>query len=180
MVGREVIALFTPAAVTQFLRHLHYPLALRRSAAARVICSERRPIEAGEPLRNDDLVFVQGVAHSCLAQIESEPQTLRGAASRMRQAAILTRYEVKGEPRERITAELSISARQFYRERARGLQTFAALLADRVLAGVSGSRRARGVAVLAGTGADHSFERLGEVALVRKARRDRDLAQRQR
>lgn len=59
---------------------------------------------------------------------------MRGATQRNRQSAILLRYEVKGEPRESVAADLGISRRQFYRERERALEVYAALLSDRIQA----------------------------------------------
>ena len=124
--------MFTSREVAHFLRHLYIPLALRRCRVARLISHVRRGTNLDDPLHAEDITVVQDVAAACLEAIENEPRTLRGATQRNRQSAILLRYEVKGEPRESVAADLGISRRQFYRERERALEVFAAVLSDRI------------------------------------------------
>ena len=124
--------MLTSREVSHFLRHLYIPLALRRCRVARQISHVRRATNLEDPLHAEDITVVQDVAAACLEAIESEPRTLRGATQRNRQSAILLRYEVKGEPRETVAADLGISRRQFYRERERALEVFAAVLSDRI------------------------------------------------
>lgn len=126
--------MLTSLEVAHFLRHLYSPLALRRCPVARLICEAHRGPHLGEQLHAEDIALIQNVAAACLEAIESEPRTMRGATQRNRHSAILRRYEVKGEPREIVAADLGISRRQFYRERERALGVYAALLSDRIQA----------------------------------------------
>ena len=126
--------MLTPQEVAHFLRHLYVPLALRRCRVARLICEARRQINLDDQLHAEDIGVVQDIAAACLEAIENEPRTLRGATQRTRQAAILLRYEIKGEARESVAADLGISRRQFYRERERALAVYATLLSDRIQA----------------------------------------------
>jgi hypothetical protein len=126
--------MLTSLEVAHFLRHLYSPLALRRCPIARMICEARREPHHADHLHAEDITVIQSVAAACLEAIENEPRTLRGATQRNRQSAILHRYEVKGEPRESVAADLGISRRQFYRERERALRLYAAVLSDRIQA----------------------------------------------
>lgn len=126
--------MLTSLEVAHFLRHLYSPLALRRCAVARLIWQARRETYLDDQLHAEDIAVIQEVAAACLEAVENEPRTLRGATQRNRQSTILLRYEVKGEPRESVAADLGISRRQFYRERERALEVFAALLSDRIQA----------------------------------------------
>jgi Homeodomain-like domain len=132
--------MLTSQEVAHFLRHLYVPLALRRCRVARLICDARRGTQLDDPLHAEDIGVVQDIAAACLEALENEPRTLRGATQRSRQAAILLRYEIKGEPRESVAADLGISRRQFYRERERALGVYAALLSDRIQADRSKSQ----------------------------------------
>ena len=127
--------MLAPREVAHFLRHLYVPLALRRCEVARLICHVLRGTNLEDPLHAEEIAVVQGVAAACLQAIDNEPRTLRGATQRNRHSAILLRYEVKGEPRESVAADLGISRRQFYRERELALEVYAALLSDRIRAG---------------------------------------------
>jgi hypothetical protein len=127
--------MLTPNAVAHFLRHLYVPLALRRCPVARLISQEMRARDPDMALHAEDIAFVRIMATECLEAIESEPRTMRGSTQRSRHSAILLRYEIKGEPRETVAADLGISRRQFYRERERALQVFTTLLSDRIIAG---------------------------------------------
>jgi Homeodomain-like domain-containing protein len=126
--------MLTSLEAAHFLRHLYSPLALRRCPVARLICEAQREPRHGDQLHAEDITVIQSVATACLQTIENEPRTMRGATQRNRQCAILHRYEVKGEPRESVAADLGISRRQFYRERERALRLYAAVLSDRIQA----------------------------------------------
>jgi len=126
--------MLTSLEAAHFLRHLYSPLALRRCRVARLICRAQRGTLVDEQLHAEDIALIQDAAAACLEAVENESRTLRGATQRNRQSTILLRYEVKGEPREIVAADLGISRRQFYRERERALGVCAALLSDRIQA----------------------------------------------
>jgi hypothetical protein len=120
----------TPGVVKRLLRNLHHSVALRRDPTANAIRMMRRRSPAARPFDEIDVRLVQRFVLWCVAMLDAEQATLRGALQRKRQREIIERYDVGGHPRERVAADLGISLRQFYRERQVALQRMADSIAD--------------------------------------------------
>src|ERR1700687_3576630 len=129
----------TPGVIKRLLRNLYHPVALRRDALATAIRFLRRPGAAARPFDEADVSNVQHYILWCVAMLDAERHTARGAQQRLRQRTIVERYDVGGQPRERIAAELGISLRQFYRERHVALQAIADSVSDAIRAAVRDS-----------------------------------------
>ena len=120
----------TPGVVKRLLRNLHHAVALRRDPVADAIRMLRRPEPNGRPFDESDVHAVQRFVLWCVAMLDAEQATLRGALQRKRQREIIERYDVGGQSREQVASDLGISLRQFYRERHVALQRIADTIGD--------------------------------------------------
>lgn len=120
----------TPGVVKHLLRNLYHPVALRRDALANDIRLFHRQTPAARPFDETDVRLVQRFALWCVAALDAEQHTLRGALQRKRQRVIIEHYDIGGEPRDHVAGGLGISLRQFYRERQVALQRLADSIAD--------------------------------------------------
>ena len=129
----------TPGIVKRLLRNLHRSVALRRDPIADAIRMHRRRGPSGRPFDDGDVRTVQHFVMWCVAMLDAEQVTLRGALQRKRQREIIERYDIGGQPREQVAADLGISLRQFYRERHVALQGMADAIGDALSASREGS-----------------------------------------
>jgi hypothetical protein len=120
----------TPGIVKRLLRNLYHPVALRRDPLANSIRFFRRQSPPARPFNEADVRLVQHFILWCVTLLDAEQHTLRGALQRRRQRIIIDQYDVGGQPRDRVAADLGISLRQFYRERHIALQRLADSIGD--------------------------------------------------
>jgi len=120
----------TPGVAKRLLRNLHHAVALRRDPIANGIRMLRRRSPSARPFDEDDVRAVQRFVLWCVSMLDAEQATLRGALQRKRQREIIERYDIGGQPRERVASDLGISLRQFYRERHVALQRVADSIGD--------------------------------------------------
>jgi hypothetical protein len=131
----------TPGSVKRLLRNLYHPVALRRDPLANAIRFFRRQSPAARPFDETDVRNVQRFVLWCVTMLDAEQHTLRGALQRRRQRAIIEQYDVGGQLRDRVAADLGISLRQFYRERRVALQRLADSVGDAATTAPTGTSR---------------------------------------
>jgi hypothetical protein len=131
----------TPGSVKRLLRNLYHPVALRRDPLANAIRIFRRQSPAARPFDETDVRNVQRFVLWCVTMLDAEQHTLRGALQRRRQRSIIEQYDVGGQLRDRVAADLGISLRQFYRERRVALQRLADSVGDASITSPAGTSR---------------------------------------
>jgi tetratricopeptide (TPR) repeat protein len=104
------------AAVRHLLRHIDDARALRRNPLVAAFFGK----QDDRRLDRAALRHIRAIVQRVIDELSSEAANCpREAESLRRQAAIISRCDLAGEPHQRVTADLGLERRQFYRERQR-------------------------------------------------------------
>lgn len=116
-------------AADHLLRHLHNPQALAKnqlvSDVFEGVSADQYPVV---------LAHLASVVADAIETLRPKGPASRTSEHRVRQYAILTRYELAGERRELVSKDLNIGMRKFYYERSAALSAFVCKLRTKLLA----------------------------------------------